>query len=339
MDPRLDNAPATEVFDALRRLGLLTADATPRCQRLTGGVSSDIWKIERPEGAICIKQALSKLRVDQDWFAPVDRNAAEVAWMETANRLVSGAAPDVLAHDPGLGLFAMPFLDPEQYPLWKAQLLDGTAEVDSARAVADRLVRIHAGTAGDADIAAKFANDETFHAIRLEPYLEATARAHPDLQAPLDALVATTARSKRTLVHGDVSPKNILIGPAGPVFLDAECACYGDPAFDLAFCLNHLLLKCLWRPQTANAYLACYDAMTLRYLSGVNWELARDFEGRAARLLPGLLLARVDGKSPVEYISTENDKDTVRRAATALLNAPTNSLHSVRAAWARELKR
>lgn len=338
MDPLTDNEPAAEVFDALHRLGLLATDGEPACRRMTGGVSSDIWKIERPEGAICIKQALAKLRVEQDWFAPVERNAAEVAWIETANRLVPGAAPDILAHDPALGLFAMPFLAPEQYPLWKTQLLDGVAEVETARAVADRLVRIHAGTAGDGDIAARFANDETFHAIRLEPYLEATARAHPDLQEPLQDLVVTTAHNKKALVHGDVSPKNILIGPTGPVFLDAECAWYGDPAFDLAFCLNHLLLKCLWRPRSARAYLACFDAMVLRYLNGVNWEPARDFESRAARLLPGLLLARVDGKSPLEYITTDSDKDTVRRTARALLERPGASLHSVRAAWARELK-
>jgi Ser/Thr protein kinase RdoA (MazF antagonist) len=98
----------------------------------------------------------------------------------------------------------------------------------------------------------EFATDAIFHAIRLEPYLLATARAHPDRAAALEKLAKTTARTKLTLVHGDVSPKNILIGPQGPVFIDAECAWFGDPAFDLAFCLNHLLLKCLWVPSAAN---------------------------------------------------------------------------------------
>ena len=91
-----------------------------------------------------------------------------------------------------------------------------------------------------------------FHDIRLEPYLVATAGGHPDRA---DGAAAAGARSRprpgAALVHGDVSPKNILVGPAGPVFLDAECAWYGDPAFDLAFCLNHLLLKCLWTPRRA----------------------------------------------------------------------------------------
>jgi Ser/Thr protein kinase RdoA (MazF antagonist) len=138
-------------------------------------------------------------------------------------------------------------------------------------------------------------------------------------------------------VHGDVSPKNILVGPNGPIFLDAECAWYGDPAFDLAFCLNHLLLKCLWTPPAAPGFLNCFEVLAKAYLAGVVWELRGALEARSARLLPGLLLARVDGKSPVEYLNAETDKDRVRRVARALLAAPARRLNEVRAAWAREL--
>jgi hypothetical protein len=138
-------------------------------------------------------------------------------------------------------------------------------------------------------------------------------------------------------VHGDVSPKNILIGPRGPIFLDAECAWYGDPAFDLAFCLNHLLLKCLWAPQAAGEFLRCFDVLAKGYLAGVGWEPHGAIERRTARLLPGLFLARVDGKSPVEYVTADADRDRVRRVARALLAHPVDRLHGVRAAWAREL--
>ena len=138
-------------------------------------------------------------------------------------------------------------------------------------------------------------------------------------------------------MHGDVSPKNILAGPAGPVFLDAECAWWGDPAFDLAFCLNHLLLKCLWTPHAQAGFLACFDAMAATYRAGVAWEPADALEARVARLLPGLFLARVDGKSPVEYITTEADKNRVRRVARALLAAPPTRLDAIRQAWTEEL--
>ncbi|HZA66352.1 MAG TPA: phosphotransferase, partial [Geminicoccaceae bacterium] len=198
-------------------------------------------------------------------------------------------------------------------------------------------VRIHAATADDPEVAAQFATDRIFYDIRLEPYLIASARAHPDRAAALEALAEATARTKRSLVHGDVSPKNILIGPRGPVFLDAECAWYGDPAFDLAFCLNHLLLKCLWTRRAAPGFLACFDRLTRSYLGGVSWEAPAALETRTARLLPGLMLARVDGKSPVEYLTDQAEKDRVRRVARALLAAPVERLGEVRIAWGREL--
>jgi aminoglycoside phosphotransferase (APT) family kinase protein len=140
-------------------------------------------------------------------------------------------------------------------------------------------------------------------------------------------------------VHGDVSPKNILCGPDGPVFLDAECAWWGDPAFDLAFCLNHLLLKCLWVPSARAGLMACFDAMATTYLRHVTWEAAATLEARAAQLLPGLLLARVDGKSPVEYITTETARDTVRSVASFLLLNPPDRLADVALAWDQELSR
>lgn len=331
-----------EARAALARHGLIPAGAHPRFERLTGGVASDIWKVELPRGPVCVKRALTKLRVAQDWRAPTARNANEVAWMQAAGRVVPDAVPEIFLADPDNNLFVMAYLDPTAHHLWKAQLRDGIAETSAAVAVADRLVRIHGATAGDASVAARFATDEIFYAIRLEPYLVATARhceglGQHDVAQALQDLAAVTAASKRCLVHGDVSPKNILIGPRGPVFLDAECAWYGDPAFDLAFCLNHLLLKCLWRPQSAAAFLACFDALAATYMQAVRWEPAAELERRTARLLPGLFLARIDGKSPVEYLTEDKDRDRVRKVAAALLRSPVVRLDDVRAAWAEEL--
>ena len=203
--------------------------------------------------------------------------------------------------------------------------------------MASRLAAIHAGTADRPDVAAQFPSDRIFHAIRLEPYLETAARTHPEVAASLTGIVETTAATRRALVHGDVSPKNILLGPRGPVFLDAECAWYGDPAFDLAFCLNHLLLKCLWNPGAAPRFLACFQVLVRAYLAGVSWEEPAALERRAAPLLAGLFLARIDGKSPVEYVTAEADKDRVRRVARTLLAVPPDDLEAVRAAWAEAL--
>ena len=327
------------VVDFIARSGLLPSGAQCVLRRLTGGVSSDIWLAEAGDVRFCVKRALPKLKVAADWFAPVERNANEAAWFDVVGRFLPEAVPQVLAEDSGAGVFAMDYLPEAGYPNWKAQLREGNVSIETAAEVGRRLARIHSVTATDANLRARFASDAIFHAIRLEPYLLATANAHPELAPRLRQLAEVTASTKIALVHGDVSPKNILIGLRGPVFLDAECAWWGDPAFDLAFCLNHLLLKCLWVPKKTSDYLAAYRALAEVYLAGVDWEPPLVFERRTSALLPGLFLARVDGKSPVEYVTRDHDKDRVRRVAGALLRGPVETLPQVAEAWSLELQK
>jgi len=300
---------------------------------MAGGVSSEIARVDLEGGPVCIKRALRRLKVKAHWEAPVERNRYEVEWIRLVGRILPDAVPRVLGDDPESGMFAMQFLDAATHPSWKHQLRDGNISTATARQVGSLLASIHQHTAGAADIAARFATDYIFFPIRLEPYLLATAARNPDCAAALEHLVQVTSTTSKALVHGDVSPKNILVGPRGPVFLDAECAWYGDPAFDLAFCLNHLLLKCMWRPHWQARYLECYTLLGETYLAGVTWEPRAEIEMRSSHLLAGLLLGRVDGKSPVEYITTEEDRDRVRRVARALLQAPVDTLALVRTAW------
>ena len=317
----------------LREQRLCAADETPASAALAGGVSSDIWRVELAAGPVAVKRALPRLRVAQLWEAPVERNRYERRWLETANAIVPGVAPRILAGDEARGCFAMEYLP--GLPVWKAELRDGRADAAFAADVGRKLCAIHNATALRGDVAAEVATDASFHAIRLEPYLLATAQVHGRHERRLRELAATTARTKLALVHGDVSPKNILVGPQGPVFLDAECAWYGDPAFDLAFCLNHLLLKGLWVPARRAAFLACHDALAAAYLAGVDWEQPAALERRTAALLPGLLLARVDGKSPVEYLASDADKDLVRTVAGHFLQSPPAGLAEICDAWQR----
>ncbi len=324
-----------DLIEPLRRMGLLKAGEPARLTPLTGGVSSDISLVEARGRRFCVKRALPRLKVAAVWEAPVGRNAAEAAYMRAVAGWLPRAVPRILGEDAEAGWFAMDYLAPDDHPLWKAQLLAGIVDVDFAEAVGRDLAIIHARSAADPNIPAAFANDETFEAIRIEPYLRATGRAHPSLASQFDALARTTLATKRALVHGDVSPKNILKGPLGPVFLDAECAWFGDPAFDLAFCLNHLLLKGAREGADRARYVSPFSALAHAYLAGVDWESADALEARAAALLPALFLARVDGKSPVEYLTRESERAAVRRCAIPMIAQPPLRLRDVADAWER----
>lgn len=318
-------------------LGLASPAEPVHATALTGGVSSGIYRVDLWSGSYCLKQALPRLKVAKEWKVPVERVFAEIDWLQTVGRVVPGHVPRVLGQDDATKSFVMEFLGPE-YRNWKAEMLAGQIEAALAAQAGDVLGRIHAATADDPALAARFATDANFHAIRLEPYLVETARMHPALADRLLATVEITANTRRALVHGDVSPKNILAGPRGIVLLDAECAWFGDPAFDVAFCLNHFLLKSAHMPARAAELMAAYAAFIKAYFAHVRWEQPAALKARIAMLLPGLALARIDGKSPVEYLG-EPQRDAVRRAAIALLQGAPAGLEGIAVRWTQDFTR
>jgi aminoglycoside phosphotransferase (APT) family kinase protein len=322
----------------LAKLGFADESEKLTFEPLPGGVSSDIWKVVSSRGEYCVKQALPRLKVAANWEVSRDRSHFEAEWLRVAGAIRPLNIPELIAEDTERKRIVMRYLPPGRYAPWKEQLRDGNASSAFAAAVAATLAAIHAATADDPMIAARFATDVNFHAIRLEPYLEATALAHDSLAEILVALSKRMARTKRCLVHGDVSPKNILVAPEGPILLDAECAWYGDPAFDLAFLLNHLLLKCLWNSDATLAFLGCFQRIADVYHDAVTWEEPSALEARAATLLPALMLARIDGKSPVEYLTAESDKALVRRFARHWLLHPMERLADISQAWQKELQ-
>lgn len=322
-----------KIVQSLYKHGLVAKASGVDATQLTGGVSSDIWKIAGKEGPLCVKRALEKLKVKDDWFVPVSRNASEVAWLQTVHTSLPDNVPEVILHDSENGFFVMPFFAPEDYKNWKQELQHGRVDLTAAEQVGRCLAKIHGQSANNARLAAEFANDSIFLDIRLEPYLLATAKRHPGLSERLHGLSDTIASTKQALVHGDVSPKNILLGTHGPVFIDAECAWYGAPSFDVAFCLNHLLLKCLWAPGARSQLHGAFKRLCDGYFKNLNGLDATAVMMQTARLLPGLMLARIDGKSPVEYIVDEQQKDLVRRFATKFLLSPLNDPNDICHAW------
>lgn len=317
----------------LRKQWLLGDSEDFTMMPLVGGVSSDLWRIDLPNGRVCVKGALAQLKVPQEWRAPVSRNRVEYEWLQFAAAISPQNVPRVLGHDPAAGLFAMEYLPPEGFPVWKAELLSGRVDADAARQVGDLVGRLHAASATDDEAPLRFATDDNFDALRIEPIFRATAELHPDLRGHLDRLAERTTETPLAVVHGDVSPKNILLGADGPVLLDAECAWFGDPAFDVAFCVNHLLMKSVHLPDSATALLESARTLMAAHGAHIDWEPPGAFESRVVTLLPALALARVDGKSPVEYLD-DPGKQTVRALARSLiLDGPVTG-DAFLAAWA-----
>lgn len=328
-----------ELGEALLAMNLVKPYQAFYAERLSGGVSCDVYVVEIDGEAYCVKRALPKLRVEADWQAPTDRSSSEVAWMKLAGSIVPSDVPAILGEDPGRHIFAMEYFSPDEYPVWKNMLAADDTDPDFAGRVGDVIAHIHSKTAGRPEIAAKFSNDAQFLALRLDPFLLYTATKHDDVAPQLRALSDSVAKARIALMHGDVSPKNILVGRDGPIFLDAETTCYGDPAFDLAFCLTHLLLKCVWHPEWAMDYLECFAGLKSAYLYGVDWEDADGLDARAAQLVPALLLARVDGKSPAEYLTEESQRGFVRDNAKRLLLNNAANLDDLSEQWGEAVTR
>ncbi|HEY0457550.1 MAG TPA: aminoglycoside phosphotransferase family protein [Pyrinomonadaceae bacterium] len=324
-----DSAVGENLDEFLWRSGLLKRGETARWTRLAGGVSSDIWRVRLPRETICVKRARARLKVEADWQAPTERNLYEWKWFNFVHQNFPGIVPRPRAHDAEMQMLAMEFLAPEDFRNWKAELLKGRADARFAAKAGQILGKIHAKSAFDKKIMETFATDRLFYALRIEPYLLATAEKYPRVAPSIREIAAETFAAKIALVHGDVSPKNILMGRENPIFLDAETAWFGDPAFDLAFCLNHFMLKAAYRPAAAQDYKNCFKSFAESYLNQVNWERREEIEARGARLLPVLQLARVDGKSPVEYLSDETAKDKIRQPALRLILNPRAHLSEI----------
>ena len=322
----LDIEQHEQLLAYLRATGRITPDETPRLRTLAGGVSNRVVWVKRASGeAWVLKQALAKLRVKVDWFSDpsrVHREALGLKWLEKL--APPGTITPLLFEDEQHHLLAMQAV-PEPHENWKTMLLDGRVEMRHVNQFAEILGTIQRRATETPEIAMVFADQSFFESLRLEPYYGYTASQVPEARDFLTQLIDDTRRRRFTLVHGDYSPKNILVRDGKLVLLDHEVIHWGDGAFDVGFALAHLLSKGhhlesgIPFSKAAINFFVNYDMWR-----GVT-EGDAENEQMVIRHTLGCLLARVAGRSPLEYLD-QSQRDRQRRIVTNLMQSPPGEL-------------
>jgi aminoglycoside phosphotransferase (APT) family kinase protein len=317
----IEDPPALVAY--LRATGRVEEWAEVGVRVLSGGVSNRTVLVEGEGAAWVVKQALPRLRVAVEWFASPDRAHREALGLRWLGELAPpGSTTPFAWEDPAHHLVAMAAV-PRPHENWKEMLLAGRVEAGHAEQFGRLGGMVHRRAWERRDeLPPDFADTSAFEALRLEPYYEYAASRLPTARAFLEGLAASTRSRRLTLVHGDFSPKNVLVHEDRLVLLDHEVIHQGDPGFDVGFGLTHLLAKAHHLPARRDALAGAARAMWAAYdeaLGDVPWRA--EHEERAAHHAVGCLLARVDGRSPLEYLD-EEERARQRRAGVALARRP-----------------
>lgn len=295
-----------ELIDYLVHAGLLNGRPHPVCSNLHGGVSNRTVKISFPDHDDWVaKQALEKLRVAADWFSDPKRIHLEAEGLRWLARLIGPeAVPEFIFEDHDQHLLIMAAV-PEPHQSYKQVLLETVPEPRHAAEFGRLLAQLHCTAyMQQSRIAPVFADTSFFENLRLDPYYRYSARQLPDAAPFLGRLIDETSKRRLTLVHGDYSPKNILIHDNRLILLDHEVIHFGDPAFDVGFSMAHFLSKAHFRRPLRRQFTALAGHYWQSYFQPCAAEpWAVDLELWCIRHTLGCLLARVAGKSPLEYLS------------------------------------
>jgi 5-methylthioribose kinase len=388
---RMLNIEVENATDYLRARGWIGAAERVSVRALTGGVSNQVLYVQRQDGCgsdFVLKQARPQLRTPAPWFCGVERIWREVevlricedvlakSTQETDQSLTTSATsggssrmlpvqtPKILHEDRDNFAIAMSAA-PVDHRVWKADLLAGRVEPMIAVQCGHLLGRLHAGTWQDADVARRLDDRQIFDELRLDPYYRAVASAFPDDAPHFERLIASVWNHRRSMVHADFSPKNLLVfeGPTGasgvatlqrdlssrdaPVFdgglmmVDFETGHFGDPAFDLGFFLSHLVLKAVFHAPDFEPYLdltrSFWQAYRTEMIASIGEEEYAALVERTVVNFAGCMWARIDGKSRVEYLIDETRRGLTRKLCRSLFEQTPTTWDDVLARITQEL--
>jgi 5-methylthioribose kinase len=319
---------------------LLTPNEQVTIRELPGGVSNVVLYVTRPnETDFVLKQARKQLRVAAPWFCSVERVWREVETMKVCTELLtdSSTRPPILTSTPGIlfsdsdnFLYGMSAV--ANHETWKQPLLRGDVDHNVARSCGWLMGRLHGGTWSGKTLPNALHDRQFFDDLRVDPYYREIARVDSELAPAIDRLIKSLDDSICCLVHGDFSPKNLLVNEDGLVLIDFEVGHFGDPAFDIGFFLSHLALKAIRAADDFAKYVSLIDVFREAYAAEfcrlVSADELQAVNERAATNLTACVLARIIGKSQVDYLS-EQQRTHVRGIASNMLLASTISLDEV----------
>jgi aminoglycoside phosphotransferase (APT) family kinase protein len=309
---------ADEVKVYLLEKGWVTSGQEVKVKPLSGGVSNQVWKIETPQDRWVMKQALAKLKVKTKWYSDVARIYREQQAMQTMASLVPKRAIPEIIHQDAENYTYMMSCAPEDTVTWKTSLLNGNFDSAVSEKVGRLLADIHNNSRTLALDTIEVFDDLTFFKqLRIEPFYEYLYKGkYPNLKIEISCLIRQLLDDRTVLVHGDFSPKNILVDKEGNVvLLDFEVAHWGNPVFDVAFCVAHFMLKG-WAS-------ACYDEvlqMIHAFMSGYG-----STPKNLQQHIGVMLLTRMDGKSPIDYITSEHTIEIIRQTGIHWITQPQDS--------------
>jgi 5-methylthioribose kinase len=293
-------------------------------RELGGGVSNTVLLVEGKasygkERRWVVKQSLEKLRVQDDWRSERSRIFREAEAIQALGPVLGqSAVPEVVHIDRENHLFIMTAA-PLGAVMWKQALLDGRVEMGVAQEAGRLLALMIISSQRDPSFRTVFAERTVFDQLRVDPYYRTTAARHPDARPTIEKLIEDSWQIRTAIVHGDYSPKNLLVQGNDIFLIDFEVVHWGDPAFDAGFLLNHLFLKAFHQPWLGRLYFLAVRAFWKELVGRIEEAALGGFETMTLRHLGALMLARIDGKSPVEYVRDELTKEQVRRFAKRLL--------------------
>ncbi len=313
---------AANVAEYLVDAGFAGATARIEAKPLSGGVSNEVCAVDVNGRRLVVKQARGQLRTVVHWTSRLERIRRETAAMRLLDDLLpAGAVPEILFEDPANFLFVMTRA-PDDAEVWKSRLLAGRIENDVARRAGALLGAMHERSIGRPELEGELVDQSVFDELRVDPYYRFLLPRYPDLKASLNELIAPTEPpTPVTFVHADFSPKNMLAHERGLTLVDFETAHAGDPAFDHGFFASHLFLKAIRAPERRAAFFELFQTFWKAYRDAAPTCATASTTRRAVLHAAGCALARIDGKSPVDYLD-DVGRDRARRWAVAMLSDP-----------------